>query len=134
MYDLKKLTSKGITFSDASALRRIAITLHQWHELKCDKRNQGASWCIVRGLKSGDVFNYDEAGKPYVARHFPATTRPTFTRTFDLERGALRRLAVIMQKYPALSAYVQANPRAYALYIGRNLTETNFDSGTAVHQ
>lgn len=37
----------------------------------------------------------------------------------DREAGALKRLAVIMSRYPSLTSYVQGDPRGCALYILR---------------
>lgn len=81
------LMRAGISQGDAFTLRRIALTLHRWHELQC-----GSDYgCIER----------DE------------TTGP------DREAGAKKRLAAVMARYPALTAYVQGDPRGAALYILR---------------
>jgi hypothetical protein len=37
----------------------------------------------------------------------------------DMEKGALKRLAAIMARYPTLGHYVQGDPRGAALYILR---------------
>ena len=37
----------------------------------------------------------------------------------DREAGARKRLAAIMKRYPALTAYVQTDPRGCALYLLR---------------
>jgi len=39
------------------------------------------------------------------------------SRTHDRERGALKRLAAIMARYPGFAAYVQGGPRGCALYV-----------------
>ncbi len=121
---LNRLQSMGIAPDDASALRRIAMTLHRWHELECGTENHvGTSISIER----------DESGKPYqrlqywsqfggernehgrvvggwVDQQFPVA---------DRERGAMKRLNAIMTRYPELAAYVQGDPRGAALYVYR---------------
>lgn len=133
-YNFDRLMAEGISFSDASALRRIAMTLHRWHELECGDGNNYASWSIVRGSKTGGVFEYDDNGKPYLERHIHTENKAHYEPIADRERGALKRLAEIMAKYPKLSAYVQSDPRGAALYIGKGLTETNYTNGIAVYQ
>lgn len=32
---IQQLTSLGVSYDDAQALRRIAMTLHRWHEMEC---------------------------------------------------------------------------------------------------
>lgn len=82
---------------DAESLRRISMTLHRWFEAECN----------------GD-FEINEDGIP---------GRDHGTDTFypipDRETGARKRLASIMKNYPALTAYVQTDPRGCALYILR---------------
>ena len=41
------------------------------------------------------------------------------SRLTDRERGALKRLAKIMARYPGFQSYVQGDPRGCALYILR---------------
>ena len=96
------LTRAGVAETDAFALRRVAMTLHRWHELEC-------------GTDTGAVERDETTGRTYwynamTGRRFP---------TLDRETGALKRLAAIMARYPALSAYVQGDPRGAALYILR---------------
>ena len=133
-YNFDRLISAGISFADASALRRISMALHRWHELECGDGNNYASWCIVRGKKTGGVFEYDDDGKPYMETHRTDSNKPTYTLLADRERGAQKRLAAIMAKYPKLTAYVQTDPRGCALYIGEGLTDTNYSNGIAVYQ
>jgi len=134
MYNYGRLLAAGIRFKDAAALRRISMTLHRWHELECGDGNNYASWCISRGRKTGQVFEYDDDGKPYLERHAYNANKPSYTRIPDRERGALKRLAAIMASYPKLSAYVQTDPRGCALYIGESLTDTNYSNGIAVYK
>ena len=97
----RALEMNGIDFDDALALRRISMTLHRWHELEC-----GSDYgCVERDEVTGKTFSVTSSGK-----RFP---------TPDRETGALKRLAKIMAAYPALSAYVQGDPRGAALYILR---------------
>lgn len=116
---IERLTSSGIAYADAVALRRIAMTLHRWHELECGDGNDYASWCIVRGKKVAGVFEYDDDGFPYEERHAHTQNHPSYCRVPDRERGALKRLARIMAKYPAMSSYVQGDPRGASLYVLR---------------
>lgn len=100
--NLTQVQSCGIPLIDAIALRRIALTLHRWHEHECN----GA---IQRDGERGD-------GAPYW--HSTHDGRRLY-RAPDRERGALKRLAGIMARYPHLNAYVQGDPRGAALYILR---------------
>ena len=97
----RALEMNGITYDDAHALRRVSMTLNRWHELEC-----GAEFGHVeRDEVTGKTYSVNNSG-----RKFP---------TPDRETGALKRLAKIMAAYPALSAYVQGDPRGAALYILR---------------
>lgn len=117
------LTRAGISQEDAYALRRISMTLHRWHELECGDSNNYASWCITRGNKLLDVggktnFRHDDNGKPYLEHH-PYDGMVRYSLLPDRERGAQKRLAKIMARYPGFQAYVQGDPRGCALYILR---------------
>ncbi len=121
---INRLTSLGISTDDAWALRKIAMTLHRWHELEC-------------GTENGCISRVDETGKPYwqyshgrVGYWIP-----------DRETGARKRLAKIMARYPALESYVQGDPRGAALFVLRESDipeNTPLDScysrGIAVYQ
>lgn len=107
---LNRLTSIGITFEDAIQLRRVAMTLHRWHELECGD----GYGCIERDEKTGKPYWYN-ANANYLDPHDPRARRPIA----DREAGAKRRLSKIMAKYPTLSAYIQGDPRGAALYILR---------------
>lgn len=96
------LTRAGMTDADAFALRRVAMTLHRWHELEC-------------GTDTGGVERDETTGKTYWYNAMTGRRSPTP----DRETGALRRLAAIMARYPALSAYVQGDPRGAAVYVLR---------------
>lgn len=96
------LVRAGISQNDAYALRRIAMQLHRWHELECGVEHGG----VERDETTGKCFWYSSV----TGRRIP---------TADRETGALKRLAKIMKRYPALSAYVQGDPRGAALFILR---------------
>ena len=117
---LARLTAAGISYRDATALRRIAMTLHRWHELECGDANGHGSWCLSRGKKdNGGAFEYDDNGAPYLEYHSNTANTPRYSRVPDRERGAQKRLGKIMARYPGFTAYVQGDPRGAALYILR---------------
>lgn len=148
MYDYQRLINIGISYQDAAQLRRIAMTLHRWHELECGDGNEYASWSIVRGratrevLAGGSVrrgFEYaedGEGGAPYLEQHFhQGDAKPSYTRIADRENGAKRRLKRIMASYPGLWAYIQTDPRGAALYVGPGeLVDHNYTRGVAVYK
>lgn len=109
------------------------MTLHRWHELECGNSNNYASWVITRGTKNGGEFIHDDNGKPYIEHHSHASNKLTYTLLADRERGAIKRLDGIMAKYPALSYYIQSDPRGASLYIGTGLTDSNYNNGIAIH-
>lgn len=133
-YNFDSLLRAGITYAHAVELRRISMTLHRWHELECGDGNDYASWSIVRGKKTGNVFEYDDDGKPYIERHAHSESKPTYSLIADRETGARKRLARIMANYPTLSAYIQTDPRGCALYIGEHLTDSDYNRGIAVYK
>ena len=108
-----RLAALGIPCGDAETLRRISMTLHRWAELECGDSNDYGSWCIERDDNSD--------GPPFRVHHHYAhgLCKDTVTRTpvADRERGALRRLTVLMSTYPDLTFYHQTDPRGCALYI-----------------
>jgi hypothetical protein len=118
------LFAAGISYADAIALRRIAMTLHRWHELQC-------------GTDNVAVERDETTGKPYY--HFSNSNhRPQIA---DREAGALRRLAAIMQRYPSLQSYVQGDPRGASLYVLRpgdvpagEHAESYYNRGIAVYR
>lgn len=126
-YDsIATLETLGITYEDAASLRRISMTLHRWHELECGDSNDHSSWVIVRGEKRPPHpadparFHYDDNGKPFIERHIHrGSPDARYEAIADREKGALKRLATIMARYPTLTAYVQGDPRGAALYILR---------------
>lgn len=107
---LRRLERAGISWDDAIALRRIAMTLHRWHELECGD----GSGCIERDEKTGKPYWYNAN-----ARYLGANDRRAWSRIPDREAGAKKRLAAVMQRYPTLRAYIQTDPRGASLYILR---------------
>lgn len=99
---IQPLVRAGISESDAYQLRRVAMVLDRWHELECGTEYGG----IERDETTGKVTWYSSAS----GRRSPYP---------DRETGALRRLAEIMSRYPALSYYVQGDPRGAPLYVLR---------------
>lgn len=128
---LERIQAAGITQDDALALRRCAMTLHRWYELECGDGNNYASWAIERDEKTD---------KPYMVRypHQGATTRSPIP---DREKGAHKRIATILQRYPSLTAYYQTDPRGAPLYILRpgdvpagEKAESYYNRGIAVYK
>ena len=127
------LIKAGISYQDATALRRISMTLHRWHELECGDGNDYGSWAIARGHAKTTVtrtdgrsvstteFTHNDDGAPYLEHHHYLHGRGkdyvSYSRLPDRERGALKRLAKIMANYPGWASYVQGDPRGCSLYI-----------------
>lgn len=107
---LARLERLGITSADALALRRISMTLHRWYELECGT----GDGCIERDEATGVPYWYNAN-----SRHLGANDRRAYSRIPDREKGALKRLAAIMARYPTLGCHVQTDPRGCALYILR---------------
>ena len=97
---LDRLNHLGIAMHDALALRRVSMTLHRWHELECGVDHG----CIERDESTGKAYWLNSTSM----RRFPIA---------DREKGALKRLAKVMAKYPTLTPYVQTDPRGASLYI-----------------
>lgn len=126
---IARLARLGIGYDDAQRFRRIAMTLHNWHEQECGS-DRG---CIERRDEDGKPYWYnpssDHSGKP--AHRFLVP---------DREKGALKRLASLMGKYPHLVEYVQGDPRGASLYLlrrtdlsdGMNL-DSAYSCGTAIY-
>ena len=154
-----QLANAGFSTDDAYALRRISMTLHRWHELECGDGNDYGSWAIVRGHKGREpgpvtaehsggfraTFDHDDEGEPYLEHHHYMHGRGkdsvSYTKLADKERGALKRLAKIMARYPGFASYVQGDPRGCALYIMRpgdvregDTLDSCYNRGIAVHK
>jgi len=111
-----RLMQAGIVMDDAFTLRRIAMTLHRWHEYECGTENA----CIVRGKwnKETAQFDYDDNGAPHW-EFSGGSGRSRYSRVPDREKGALKRLKTVMARYPQMRAYIQGDPRGASLYILR---------------
>jgi hypothetical protein len=100
---INRLLQAGISLEDAIQLRRIAGTLHRWHEMEC-------------GSNYGAIERDEATGIPYQVTFAQNGTRFQ-TPIFDREASAKKRLALVMARYPSLRAYIQGDPRGAALYI-----------------
>lgn len=121
---INRLRNLGITEDDAWALRRVAMTLHRWHEMEC-------------GIDNGGVERDEVTGKTYWYNAMTGRRSPTP----DRETGALKRLAAIMSRYPTLSPYVQGDPRGAALFLLRSgdipegqYAESYYSRGIAIYR
>lgn len=105
----------GVGYDDALALRRISLTLRRWHELEC---GAGSGTTTVTVEREGG----EEDGKPFLVVRSPKAGGGLHEfryPTSDRERGARKRLAAIMARYPGLVSYVQGDPRGCAVYLIR---------------
>lgn len=120
---IARLGVVGITPDDAAALRRIAMTLHRWQEAEC-------------GNGFGAIERDEATGRPYWHNAMSGRRTPVP----DREGGALRRLALVMKAYPALTTYIQGDCRGAPLYILRpgdvpegKHAESYYNRGLAVY-
>lgn len=105
---IKNLEALGISNDDATALRRISMTLDRWHTLEC-------------GDENGVAVERDEETKlTYLTYDLGRNGSRVRSRCPDRESGALKRLTAIMENYPTLLHYVQSDPRGTALHILRS--------------
>ncbi len=104
----RSLEMIGVDYQSADKLRLIERTLHRWAELECGDSNEYASWMIERD---------DETEKPYFVRILHRDGKTYRTPTADREKGALKRLAAIMEQFPNLVSYHQTDPRGCALWL-----------------
>lgn len=111
---IPRLTQLGIAYDDAVALRRIAMTLHRWHELECGTGEGQTTYSVERDGDEPDSPPFMRVQYPtksgYVDKRWPIA---------DRETGAKKRLAKIMARYPTLGTYIQGDPRGASLYILR---------------
>lgn len=99
---IHSLLQTGMEHAGATALRRIAMQLHAWHERECGS-DRG---CVERDETTGKTYELNA----YTGKRYP---------TRDMETAALKRLDKIMARYPTLGFYVQGDPRGASLYILR---------------
>lgn len=121
---LNALQREGIDYQDAIALRRIAMTLHRWAERECN----------------GEIERNDGTGEAFGVYNIDGPGPIKYCKIADRERGAQRRLAAIMARYPRLMAYEQGDPRGASLYIipraameGRDVDSYYSSFGVAVY-
>lgn len=108
---LGRLERAGIAYDDRDKLRRIALTLHRWHELECGDGNGH----IERDEKTG-IPRYHNDRHSYLDPMDPRA----WCQVPDREAGALKRLKAIMKRYSRrFHAYVQGDPRGASLYLVR---------------
>lgn len=113
--NLAQILSLGVSYEDATALRRISMTLRRWFEYECGTGEGNVSRSIERDGDEDDSppfmrVQYPMPGGKYVDQRWPIA---------DKETGARKRMAKILARYPKLSAYVQTDPRGCALYLLR---------------
>ena len=103
-YDvLRRLEMAGIQYNDAVNLRRIALTLHRWHEMEC-------------GTEHGCIERDEQTGKPYWLNSTTMRRSPIP----DREKGAWKRLNQIIARYRRrFHVYVQGDPRGASLWLVR---------------
>jgi hypothetical protein len=106
----------GFTFDECEKLRRISMTLRRWFELECGNGDDRRSWAIERD---------EETEIPYLVTHH-RDGKTTRHRVADRETGARRRLADLIGSRntrqhgkPAVSTFIQGDPRGASLYILR---------------
>lgn len=112
---LTRLSELGIGYDDAQKLRRISMTLRRWFELECGTGDDRVTLSIEREGENGD-------GKPMLRRQWRdgrGEYMDSKHPTADREKGARKRLAAIMARYPDLMEYVQGDPRGASLYLLR---------------
>ena len=103
---INALTGLGFTEEEANKLRTISNTLRNWFEREC-------------GNDCGVIERDEETGKPFLRSYHGKRVAVA-----DLERGAMNRLAKIMEArhsrgYAPLPYHIQPAPRGAALYIVR---------------
>jgi hypothetical protein len=97
-----RMERAGFDAGEADQLRRIEMTLHRWAERECNGDIE----------RDGD----DSNGRPFASHAAWGGMRLAY-RIPDRERGALRRLAVLMAHHRGWLAFHQGDPRGCALYL-----------------
>jgi hypothetical protein len=83
------------------------MTLTAW---ACKECGDGSDWAIERD---------PETDKPYMVNHGGGAANGKRYAIPDRERGALKRAAAIVARYPGLVMYHQGDPRGCCLYVVR---------------
>ncbi len=114
-----RLAGLGINQADQEALFRIERTLSRWSEMEC-------------GDEHGRAIERDEVtGKPFMTYESPDGNGKRRRYAIpDRERGALARLAAIMERYPKLSWCNQGDPRGCALYVYKKADMAGLDASS----
>lgn len=110
------MSKLGFSYSEATALRRIELTLQRWSEAECNGEIERDEVTEKPFRRYG---NYIQANDPR-SIHFIA----------DREAGALKRLSKIMANHPELWSYHQGDPRGCALYVGRKSDVNGHEIGS----
>lgn len=131
------LQERGFSYDEAQTLRRIEMTLQRWSEHECNGNIQRDEDDKAICTQCGNKF-YGEAASgncPKCGDIAPirtkATNKPRWYSQYaienqsdpkgyliaDREKGALKRLAKIMEGHPDFVSYHQGDPRGCALYI-----------------
>lgn len=99
-----RLNKEGFSIDEVLTLRRIERTLHRWAEAECN----------------GDIQRDETTGRPFYHYNGPNVSNgPAVVFVPDREKGALRRLAVLLRDRPDFTFYHQGDPRGCALYLVR---------------
>ncbi len=117
---------------------RDAATRAGWSLWKCDNGTfdaikggeiayqnlaAGSAWRTICERENIAAFEHDDAGDAYMERHHYQHGRGkdsvSYSKMPDREKGARKRLAAIMARYPGFAAYVQTDPRGASLYVLR---------------
>lgn len=99
----------GIATDDCRYLVRISRQLSTWDEHECN----------------GTIQRDETTG---VCRWYNSNTGRMGSVTSDREKGAHRRLAALLARYPGLLSYRQGDPRGASLYVYR---QTDLDGYNA---
>lgn len=116
---LGRIQELGFSWDEAAALRRIEMTLQRWGEAECGDSNEHCSVCVERD---------ESTGKPFRVVYRHDSNEPRRYAIPDLEKGALKRLAVIMARHPDFTYYHQTDCRECNLYL---LRKSDFPASSA---
>jgi hypothetical protein len=103
-----RMDNAGFNRTETQALRRIEMTLQRWGERECGDSNNYESRGIERDEKTD---------KPFLVVRSHTTNKTHRYAVPDREKGALNRLAKIMESHPQFIAYHQGDCRGCNLYL-----------------